>query len=79
MFEYFEGLSLFVDVVDADHSCRAAHVRPFEAAEVLEALPPVYQFVGALALRLVAFVPVVFGQFGVVAQTDVGNEPLLKG
>jgi hypothetical protein len=27
----------------------------------------------------VAFVPVVFGQFGVVAQTDVGNEPLLKG
>lgn len=78
MFEYFKGLSLFVDVVDADHSSRVAHVRPLEAAKVLEAFPPVYQFVDALVLRLVAFVPVVFGQFGVVAQTDVGDESLLK-
>ena len=78
MFEYLQGFSLFVDVVDADDSCRVAHIGSLEATKVLKALPSVYEFVGALLLRLLAFDPVVFGEARVVAQTDMRDESLLK-
>lgn len=77
--EDLEGVALLVEVVDANDSGGCAHVGGAQAAEVLEALPPVDQPVRALALRLQAPLTVVLREPRVVAETHVREEALLEG